>query len=104
MACHPDSSPIRDRILACLSRYDLEGLIRMGAPWDEYTPEVPRILDWFTLNQQCDDVIQAATALHDVFVAMFGAGVAHEEVEHYQEAAQELLSIWQKWQEEQKHV
>lgn len=90
-----------ERFLACLARHDLVRLICMGAPKHEYRPETPVLIDWFTEHPATTDLDQVTTAVRDIFVKMFGASVAHEEAEHYREAAQELLSIWQKWQEEQ---
>jgi len=86
---------LSSKLTQILAHHDPVGLIRAGAPPDEYSPEVPAIVAWLQQAQE-PTVDQTAEAIRQVFTEMFGASVVGTETQQYRAAAQELLEIWNK--------
>jgi hypothetical protein len=56
-----------------INEADPIGLLQVGAPSDEYAPEVGTIVPRLASAERLDDV---AAVLHEEFVRWFGAGIA----------------------------
>jgi hypothetical protein len=56
-----------------INQADPVGLLRIGAPSDEYTPEVGTVLPRLTSAKRRENV---AAVLHEEFVRWFGADIA----------------------------
>ena len=77
---------LRSAVTAALNRADPIGLLSMGAPKDEYDPEVGTILLRLRHVSSADDVQRV---LHEEFTRWFGADIAG--VPHvYRGAAEEI--------------
>lgn len=77
-------------VAGALREADPLGLIAMGAPDDEYEPEVSTVLPRLHEALAVDDVRRI---VHEEFVRWFGADLAGP-AEHYAAAAQ---AIWREW-------
>jgi len=73
-----------------LNKYDFQGLIKGGAPEDEYDPEVRALVLWFVEHKD-PKIREVATELHSIFCKYFWEDTAGEP-EQYVEAAGEILN------------
>ena len=76
----------RKAIRGILRRCDPIGLIRLGAPPDEYDPEVGTIMPRL---EEATSQLELRRIVHEEFVAWFGAGTAGA-VELYDRCAAEI--------------
>jgi hypothetical protein len=78
-------------LLALLSRYDPIGLSAMGAPDDEYAPEVgtilPRLQELERVGKCTEGAVRAV--LHEEFVHWLGSSTARDEA-YYSQIAREV--------------
>jgi len=65
---NPDCRQLFNGVREILNRHDLEQLLKLGAPEDEYDPEVERVLPQLAAASDATDV---ATIVQDVFTKMF---------------------------------
>ena len=80
-----DYARLFQEVRAILNRYDLMRLIDLGAPDDEYEPEVGRILPRL---RQAGDATDVAAIIQDVFMKQF------EERQDGAEVAAAAEDIW----------
>jgi len=78
-----------DRTMVVLNERDPLGLIRLGAPLNEYSPEVRTILPRLATAASLVEVRQV---VYEEFVRWFGAEVAGKET-RYDGVARDLWSI-----------
>lgn len=76
-------------LLSLFARHDPIGLVRIGAPDDEYSPEVKRILPRLEEAHSVEDLERI---IHEVFVSMFDERLARYP-EHYRDVALEAWEI-----------
>src|SRR2546427_12432634 len=80
---------LREAVSQALREADPIGLIRGGAPRDEYDPEVGTILPRLRGVSSAEDI---QSIVHEEFVSWFGGKTAGS-FDHYQRAAQSIWAI-----------
>ena len=75
-----------------LARHDLMGLVEIGAPADEYEPEVGTILPRLRDSADADDLQRI---LHEEFVRWFDEDILAPEAEFAAPAA-EIWTLWRR--------
>lgn len=80
---------LRAAITNAINRADPVGLLDLGAPQDEYDPEVGTILPRLSTASSANDVL---TIVHEEFVRWFGTDNAGP-ADAYREAAEEIWRI-----------
>lgn len=83
-------SALRASVSAAITADDPTGLIEMGAPRDEYDPEVGTILPRLKEASSARDVQQI---VFEEFTAWFGPDM--HTLEQFEPLADELWTIWQ---------
>jgi hypothetical protein len=79
--------PLRKAVADAIAKADPIKLLELGAPGDEYQPEVDTIIRRLTSDTSKDDV---RTLIHEVFASRFGDDLAGIP-ERYEETA---AAIW----------
>jgi hypothetical protein len=85
---HPHQQ-LYNELLSLFARHDPIGLVKIGAPNDEYSPEVERILPRLGEAHSVEDLERI---VHEVFVSMFDERLA-KSPEHYRDIALEAWEI-----------
>lgn len=89
MSTERPHSKLYSELLDLMARHDPMGLVEIGAPDDEYRPEVERILPRLEDAGSVEDLEQI---IHEVFVSLFDEELAGSR-EHYQDVAVETWQI-----------
>lgn len=79
-----------DDVASALFRADRIGLCALGAPKDEYVPEVGTILPRLG---NCTSAADTMRVVHEEFTRWFGARVAGESA-RYEAASDEIWRLW----------
>ena len=74
------------------NKYDIMNLIKLGAPKDEYDPEIKKIVSRY---QEGQDINDFTNIIVEVFEGMFDSDITPSK-EHYKELAQEVFNILSK--------
>jgi hypothetical protein len=85
---HPHQQ-LHSELLSLFARHDPVGLVKIGAPDDEYSPEVERILARMGEAHSVEDL---GRIIHEVFISMFDERLARSP-EHYRDIALEAWDI-----------
>ena len=88
MSTERPHSELYGELLDLMARHDPIGLVKIGAPDDEYSPEVERILPRLGDAGSVEDLERI---IHEVFVLMFDERLARTP-QHYRDIA---LEIWE---------
>lgn len=82
-----------DKLLRCLYKHDIVGLVSCGAPADEYAPELSTILPRLP---SCRSVADVHKVLLEEYARWFSPRYV-EKPDRFQLLAEELWAMWQRY-------
>jgi len=95
----PDAQ-IKEKVKKLLDKYDLEGLLKMGCPKDEYDPEARQItiliLGRYTLPDKNVTEKNICEIVANVFNKQFGETGAHKQTDKKIVSLAKELKKWEK--------